>query len=51
MNVLKTREKFPGGPASTAGGTGSIPGWGTKILPHGTVKNKRKNLGIHFKNP
>jgi len=27
MNVLKImREKFPGGPASTAGGTGSIPG-------------------------
>ena len=34
--------------ASTAGGTGSIPGWGTKILQaerHGQKKKKKPNLG------
>lgn len=42
MNVLKNNErKIPGGPASTAGGTGSTL-VSTKILPHGTAKNKQK---------
>ena len=47
-NLNCIRWDFPGGPwvrfrASTAGGGGSIPGWGTKIL-HGTQcsKNKQK---------
>ena len=42
---------FPGGPVtktlhtSTAGGTGSIPGWGTKILhaTHAAQTNKQTN--------
>ena len=39
--LIKEYRNFPGGPAilrlclSTAGGVGSIPGWGTKI-PHAT---------------
>ena len=39
--LIKEYRNFPGGPAilrlclSTAGGVGSIPGWGTKI-PHVT---------------
>ena len=46
---IKTHSQdFPGGPvvrpyAANAGGTGSIPGWGTKILQtaHGTVQRKK----------
>ena len=41
---------FPGHPvlrlcASTAGGEGSIPGWGTKIL-HASQNNKEKVLSV-----
>ena len=45
--IEKVNGDFPGGPvvktlhASTAGGTGSIPGWGTKIL-HAERRSQRK---------
>ena len=44
---LSGERDFPGGPvvktrASTAGGTGLIPGWGTKILLCGVWPKKTK---------
>ena len=35
-------------PASNAGGTGSITGWGTKT-PHGTQPKRKKKVNIPFK--
>ena len=34
-------------PASTAGGTGSIPGWGTKIL-HAARRGQKINLKKYY---
>ena len=49
------KEDFPGSQwlrlqASTAGGAGVIPGWGTKIThaPQGGQKIKKENIGGHF---
>ena len=48
--IRKKKRGFPGGPVvralwSIAGGMGSIPGWGIKILKlHGVVKKKNKDL-------